>query len=121
MGHGMLDSRDDRPTASSMGFGATTTTTRSLGVSGVEADDDDGVEVVSGYVVLYICFLMVPVGAMPKTFGGEYNCLFGDSLWEDPHCFIASTQAESLDKEAQEEDMHPFAPTVALVQKIMLM
>ena len=43
----MLDSRDDRPIASSMGFGATTTTTRSLGVSGVEADDDDGVEQVS--------------------------------------------------------------------------
>ena len=43
----MLDSKDDRPTNSSMGFGATTTTTRSLGVSRVEADDDDGVEVVS--------------------------------------------------------------------------
>ena len=47
MGHGMLDSRDDRPTTSSTGFGATTITTRSLGVSGVEADDDDGVELVS--------------------------------------------------------------------------
>ena len=44
MGHGMLDSRDDRPTASSTVFGATTTTTWSLGVFGVEADDDDGVE-----------------------------------------------------------------------------
>ena len=43
----MLDSKDDCPTTSSMGFGATTTTTRSLGVSRVEADDDDGVEVVS--------------------------------------------------------------------------
>ena len=43
----MLDSRDDRPIASSTGFGATTTTNRSLGVSGVEADDDDGVELVS--------------------------------------------------------------------------
>ena len=38
----MLDSRNDRPTASSTGFGATTTTTQ--GVSGVEADDDDGVD-----------------------------------------------------------------------------
>ena len=47
MDHGMLNSRDDRPIASSTGFGATTTTTRSLGVSGVEADDDDGVEQVS--------------------------------------------------------------------------
>ena len=37
----MLDSRDDFPTASSMGFGATTTTTWSLGVSGLEANDDD--------------------------------------------------------------------------------
>ena len=43
----MLDSRDDCPTASNTGFGATTTTNRSLGVSGVEADDDDGVELVS--------------------------------------------------------------------------
>ena len=42
----MLDSRDDCPTASNTGFGATTTTNRSLGVSGVEADDD-GVEQVS--------------------------------------------------------------------------
>ena len=43
----MLNSRDDHLSASSMGFGATTTTTWSLGVSGVEADDDDGVEQVS--------------------------------------------------------------------------
>ena len=43
----MLDSRDDRPTASSTGFGDTTTTNWSLGVSGVEANDDDGVELVS--------------------------------------------------------------------------
>nr|XP_023881033.1 uncharacterized protein LOC111993429 [Quercus suber] len=56
-------------------------------------------------------------GAMPETFGGEYNCLFGDNLWEDPHCCTAYTQAESLDKEAQEEDMHLFAPMVALVQQ----
>ena len=43
---------------------------------------------------------MVPVGDMPESFGGEYNCLSGDSLWEDPHCCTAYTQAESLDKEA---------------------
>ena len=65
---------------------------------------------------MYICFLIVPVGAMPETFRGEYNYLFGDSLWEDPHCCTAYTQAKSLDKEAQEEDMHLFAPTMALVQ-----
>ena len=47
MGHGVPESRDDCPTASSMGFGATTTTTWSLGVLGVEADDDDGMEPVS--------------------------------------------------------------------------
>ena len=29
------------------------------------------------YVVLYICFLKVPVGAMTESFGGEYNCIFG--------------------------------------------
>ena len=28
------------------------------------------------YVVLYICFLKVPVGAMTKSFGGEFNCIF---------------------------------------------
>ena len=33
-----------------------------------------------GYVVLYICFLKVPVGARQKSFGGEYNFLFGDML-----------------------------------------
>ena len=33
-----------------------------------------------GYVVLYICFLKVPVGASSVSFGGEYNCLFGDRL-----------------------------------------
>ena len=47
MGYGMLDSKDDHPTTSSTGFGATTTTTRSLGVFRVEANDDDGVEVIS--------------------------------------------------------------------------
>ena len=47
MGHGVPDSRDDRPSASSTGFGATTTTTWSLGVLGVEADDAEGVELVS--------------------------------------------------------------------------
>ena len=67
---------------------------------------------------MHICFRKVPVGAMPETFGGEYNFLFGDSLWEDPHCCTVYTQAKSLDKEAQEEDMHLFAPTVALVQQV---
>ena len=42
----MLNSRDDHLSASSMGFGATTTTTWSLGVLGVEVDDDDGMELV---------------------------------------------------------------------------
>ena len=41
-----IRNRDDRPTASSMDFGATTTTTWSLGVLGVEVDDDDGMELV---------------------------------------------------------------------------
>ena len=42
-----IRNRDDRPTASSMGFGATTTTTCwSLGVLGVEVDDDDVMELV---------------------------------------------------------------------------
>ncbi|KAF3958984.1 hypothetical protein CMV_016161 [Castanea mollissima] len=116
MGHGMLVSKDDRPTANSIGFGATTTTTRSLGVSGIEADDDDGVELVSETQKIKKDHLKA-FGVMPETFGGEYNCLFGDSLWEDPHCCTAYIQVESLDKEAQEEDMHLFAPTMALVQQ----
>ena len=33
-----------------------------------------------GHVVLYICFLKVLVGARLESFGGEYNCLFGDRL-----------------------------------------
>ena len=61
---------------------------------------------------------MVPVGDMPESFGGEYNCLSGDSLWEDPHCCTAYTHAESLDKESPEEDMHLFAPMVTLVQQV---
>ncbi len=58
-----------------------------------------------GYVALYICFLKVPIGAMQESFGGEYNCLFGDRLWEDPHCCTAYTRDGSLDKEAPEENM----------------
>ena len=52
---------------------------------------------------MYICFLKVPVGAMPESFDGEYNRLFGDILWEDPHCCTAYTQAESLNKDAPKE------------------
>ena len=40
-----------------------------------------------GYVFLFICFLKVPVGAMPESFGG----LIWGMLWEDPHFCIAYT------------------------------
>ena len=35
-----------------------------------------------------------------------------------PTLLTAYTQAESLDKEAQEEDIHLFAPMVVLVQQV---
>ena len=53
------------------------------------------------YVVLYICFLKVPVGAMTESFGGEYNYIW-DRMLEDPHCCNAYSLAGSLEKEAPE-------------------
>ena len=47
---------------------------------------------------------------MQESSGGEYNCLFGDGLWEDPHCGTAYTRAGSLDKEAPEEHMRLSCP-----------
>ncbi|KAF3952649.1 hypothetical protein CMV_021818 [Castanea mollissima] len=41
---------------------------------------------------------------------GEYNCIFGKRLWDDPHCCTAYTQAGSLEKEAPEEHMLLFCP-----------
>lgn len=43
---------------------------------------------------------------MQESFGGEYNCLLGDRLWEDPHCCAAYIRTGSLDKEAAEEHMY---------------
>ena len=64
-----------------------------------------------GYIVLYICFLKVPVGAKQAgKLWREYNCIFGKRLWDDPHCCIAYTQAGSLEKEAPEEHMRLFCP-----------
>ena len=58
-----------------------------------------------GYVVLYICFLKVPVGARPESFGGEYNCLF---VYKQTHCCTPYTRTGPLDKEAPEEHIrHP--------------
>ncbi|XP_050254099.1 uncharacterized protein LOC126700122 [Quercus robur] len=49
--------------------------------------------------------LEVPVGARPESFGGEYNCLFGD---KQTHCCTPYTRAGPLDKEAPEEHIrHP--------------
>lgn len=58
-----------------------------------------------GFVVCDICCLKVPAGAMQESFRGEYNCLFGDRLWEDPYCCAAYVRNGSLDKEAPEEHM----------------
>lgn len=31
----------------------------------------------------------VSTGVMQESHGREHNCLFGDWLWEDPHCSSA--------------------------------
>ncbi|KAM4115962.1 hypothetical protein ACJW30_02G014300 [Castanea mollissima] len=54
----------------------------------------------TGLSVPHDCKLGVPVGAMPESFEGEYNRLFGDILWEHPHFCTAYTQAETLDRDA---------------------
>jgi hypothetical protein len=43
---------------------------------------------------------------MQESFGGEYNCLFGYRLWEDPHCRAAYIRTGSLDKETAEGHMY---------------
>ena len=64
-------------------------------------------ELIMGYIVLCMCFLKVPVA---RKLWREYNCIFGKSLWEDPHCCTVYTRAGSLEKEAPEEHMRLFCP-----------
>ena len=53
--------------------------------------------------VFVLVFWKVSVGAVPKSIGGKYNCIFGDRLWEDPHCCAAYAWDGSFDTEAPEK------------------
>nr|POE77229.1 endoribonuclease dicer like 4 [Quercus suber] len=76
MGHGVPESRDDRPIASSMSL-------------------------------LELCQKALE----------ENIIVYLGTVCGKTHIAVLLIQAESLDKEASEEDMHLFAPTVALVQQ----
>jgi hypothetical protein len=39
--------------------------------------------------VFFLFFGKVSIGFMQKSYGGKYNCLFGDRMWEDTHCCAA--------------------------------
>ena len=69
------------------------------------------------YVVLYICFLKVPVGAMPESFG-EYCCLFGDKLWDNHIVVLLIHELGHLIRKPQKSICIILAPTVALVQQV---
>ena len=68
------------------------------------------------YVVLYICFLKVLVGAMSESFGGEYCCLFGDRLWDDHIAVLLIHELGHLIRKPQKSICDILAPKVALVQ-----
>ena len=70
------------------------------------------------YVVLYICFLKVPVGAMPESFGGEYFCLFGDRLWYDHIVVLLIHELGHLIRKPHKGICVILTPTVALVQQV---
>ena len=70
------------------------------------------------YVVLYICFLKVPIGAMPESFGGEYCCLFGDKLWDDHIAILLIDELVHLIKKPQKSIYVILTPMVALVQQV---
>ena len=67
------------------------------------------------YVVLYICFLKVLVGAMPKSFGGEYCCLFRYRLWDDHIDVLLIHELGHLIRKPQKSICVILAPMVALV------
>ena len=69
------------------------------------------------YVVLYICFLKVPVGAMLESAGGEY-CLFGDRLWDDHIAILLIHELGHLIRKNQKGICIILTPTVALVQQV---
>ena len=70
------------------------------------------------YVVLSKCFLKVPVGAMPESFGGEYFCLFGDRLWDDHIVVLLIHELGHLIRKPHKGICVILAPTVALVQQV---
>ena len=70
------------------------------------------------YVVLYICFLKVLVGAMPENFGVEYCCLFGDRLWDDHIAVLLIHELGHLIRKPQKGICVILTPMVALVQQV---
>lgn len=52
-----------------------------------------------------LIFLKVSVGVMQKSYGGKYNCVFRDRVWEDPHCCASYVWDGSFDSETAEEHM----------------
>ena len=71
-----------------------------------------------GYVVLYICFLKVPVGAMLESCGGEYCCLFGDKLWDDHNAVLLIHELGHLIRKPLKSICIILTLTVALVQQV---
>ena len=66
------------------------------------------------YVVLYICFLKVLVGAMLESFGGEY----GDRLWDDHSAVLLIHELGHIIRKPQKSICIILSPTVALVQQV---
>ena len=66
-----------------------------------------------GYVFLFICFLKVPVGAMPESFGG-YNFLLGAGCGKTHIAVLLSP----LIRNPQKNICIFLAHTVALVEQV---
>ncbi|KAM3683793.1 hypothetical protein ACJW31_12G175600 [Castanea mollissima] len=58
---------------------------------------------------------------MPESFGGEYCCLYRDRLWDNHIAVLLIHELGHLIRKPQKSICIILAPTVALVQLIMLM
>ena len=67
------------------------------------------------YVVLYIRFFKVPIGAMLESFGGEYCCLFGDRLCDDHIVVLVIHELGHLIRKPHKSICIILAPMVALI------
>ena len=70
-----------------------------------------------GYVFLFICFLKVPVGAMPESFGG-YNFLFGAGCGKTHSSVLLIHELSPLIRNPQKNICIFLAHTVALVEQV---